>query len=125
MSRSITGRCTPTRCPTTCSTSSRRRGYIEPGSPKGWLSADWRYGHPLLNAPHRSRGAGFPHSEALIGRVAELGPSLCPRRSFRLPGQRSERVHTMKIKAAVLNRMGAPRPYAESKPLSITQVDLD
>jgi alcohol dehydrogenase len=31
----------------------------------------------------------------------------------------------MKIRAAVLNRMGAPMPYAESKPLSITEVDLD
>ena len=31
----------------------------------------------------------------------------------------------MKIRAAVLNRMGAPTPYAESKPLSITDVDLD
>jgi alcohol dehydrogenase len=31
----------------------------------------------------------------------------------------------MKIRAAVLNRMGAPTPYAESKPLSITEVDLD
>jgi len=31
----------------------------------------------------------------------------------------------MKIRAAVLNRMGAPMPYAESKPLSIAEVDLD
>ena len=31
----------------------------------------------------------------------------------------------MKIRAAVLNRMGAPTPYAASKPLSITEVDLD
>jgi alcohol dehydrogenase len=31
----------------------------------------------------------------------------------------------MKIRAAVLNRMGAPTPYAESKPLSIAEVDLD
>src|ERR687890_1894516 len=31
----------------------------------------------------------------------------------------------MKIRAAVLNHMGAPTPYAESKPLSITEVDLD
>src|SRR3954454_10921463 len=31
----------------------------------------------------------------------------------------------MKVRAAVLNRMGAPMPYAESKPLSITEVDLD
>jgi alcohol dehydrogenase len=32
---------------------------------------------------------------------------------------------SMKIRAAVLNRMGAPTPYAASKPLSITEVDLD
>ena len=31
----------------------------------------------------------------------------------------------MKIRAAVLNRMGAPTPYAASKPLSIAEVDLD
>src|SRR3954466_11896093 len=31
----------------------------------------------------------------------------------------------MKIRAAVLNRMGAPTPYAASRPLSITEVDLD
>jgi len=31
----------------------------------------------------------------------------------------------MKIRAALLTQMSAPRPYAESKPLSITQVDLD
>ena len=31
----------------------------------------------------------------------------------------------MKVRAAVLNRMGAPTPYAESKPLSIAEVDLD
>ena len=30
----------------------------------------------------------------------------------------------MKIRAAVLNRMGVPTPYAASKPLSITEVDL-
>ena len=31
----------------------------------------------------------------------------------------------MKIKAAVLRQSGLPRPYAESKPLSIEEVDLD
>src|SRR6476469_8502534 len=31
----------------------------------------------------------------------------------------------MKIEAAVLNAMGAKRPYAESKPLSIETIDLD
>src|SRR5271157_1393884 len=31
----------------------------------------------------------------------------------------------MKIKAAVLDRMGAPAPYAQSKPLRIVEVELD
>jgi alcohol dehydrogenase len=31
----------------------------------------------------------------------------------------------MKIKAAVLRAMGAPAPYAQSKPLSIEEVELD
>jgi alcohol dehydrogenase len=31
----------------------------------------------------------------------------------------------MKIRAAVLNEMGAPAPYAQSKPLSIEEVELD
>jgi alcohol dehydrogenase len=31
----------------------------------------------------------------------------------------------MKIRAAVLNAMGAPAPYAQSKPLSIEQIELD
>jgi Zn-dependent alcohol dehydrogenase len=31
----------------------------------------------------------------------------------------------MRIKAAVLNKMGAPTPYAKSKPLSIEEVELD
>src|SRR5690349_1145572 len=31
----------------------------------------------------------------------------------------------MKIRAAVLEAMGAPRPYAQSKPLSIAQVELN
>ncbi len=31
----------------------------------------------------------------------------------------------MRIRAAVLNQMGAPRPYAQSKPLSVEQVELD
>jgi len=31
----------------------------------------------------------------------------------------------MKIRAAVLNRMGAPTPYAESKPLTIAELELD
>src|SRR5271166_4445412 len=31
----------------------------------------------------------------------------------------------MKIKAAVLDRMGAPAPYAQSKPLRIAEVELD
>lgn len=31
----------------------------------------------------------------------------------------------MKIKAAVLDRMGAPAPYAKSKPLAIREVELD
>ena len=31
----------------------------------------------------------------------------------------------MKIKAAVLNQMGAATPYAQSKPLGIEEVDLD
>ncbi len=31
----------------------------------------------------------------------------------------------MKIRAAVLDRMGAEHPYATSKPLAITTVDLD
>src|ERR1700743_3805053 len=31
----------------------------------------------------------------------------------------------MKIKAAVLETMGAKRPYAESKPLRVQQVELD
>src|SRR5215213_549178 len=31
----------------------------------------------------------------------------------------------MKVRAALLNRMGAPTPYAESKALSIAEVDLD
>src|SRR5690349_4793888 len=31
----------------------------------------------------------------------------------------------MKIKAAVLRTMGAPAPYAKSKPLSIEEVELD
>jgi alcohol dehydrogenase len=33
--------------------------------------------------------------------------------------------HEMKVRAAVLNRMGAPPPYAESKPLTITEVSID
>ena len=32
---------------------------------------------------------------------------------------------SMKIKAAVLRQSGLPRPYTESKPLSIEEVDLD
>src|SRR5512132_3034293 len=32
---------------------------------------------------------------------------------------------TMKIKAAVLNKMGAELPYAKSKPLTIEEVELD
>src|SRR2546430_14828681 len=31
----------------------------------------------------------------------------------------------MKIKAAVLNKMGVEAPYAQSKPLSIEEVELD
>ena len=31
----------------------------------------------------------------------------------------------MKIKAAVLNKMGAPTPYEKSKPLAIEEVELD
>jgi len=31
----------------------------------------------------------------------------------------------MKTKAAVLNEMGLPRPYAQSRPLSIVEIDLD
>src|SRR5438034_10712348 len=31
----------------------------------------------------------------------------------------------MKIKAAVLNSMGLPAPYAKSKPLAIEEVELD
>ena len=31
----------------------------------------------------------------------------------------------MKIKAAVLNKMGAELPYAKSKPLTIEEVELD
>jgi Zn-dependent alcohol dehydrogenase len=31
----------------------------------------------------------------------------------------------MKIRAAVLNEMGAPAPYAQSKPLSIEEIELD
>jgi alcohol dehydrogenase len=31
----------------------------------------------------------------------------------------------MKIKAAVLNTMGAPLPYAQSRPLTIEELDLD
>ena len=31
----------------------------------------------------------------------------------------------MKIKAAVLHQMGSPRPYAESRPIHIEEVDLD
>ena len=31
----------------------------------------------------------------------------------------------MKIKAAVLRQMGLPRPYAESKPLSIEELELE
>jgi alcohol dehydrogenase len=31
----------------------------------------------------------------------------------------------MKIRAAVLNEMGAPTPYAQSKPLSIEEIELD
>src|SRR5436190_16466660 len=35
------------------------------------------------------------------------------------------RSRDMKIKAAVLSRMGAQAPYAASKPLSVEQVELD
>jgi alcohol dehydrogenase len=31
----------------------------------------------------------------------------------------------MKIKAAILRQSGVPRPYAESKPLSIEEVEID
>src|SRR5271168_3889584 len=31
----------------------------------------------------------------------------------------------MKIRAAVLHQMGAPRPYAQSRPLAIEEVELD
>ena len=31
----------------------------------------------------------------------------------------------MKIKAAVLRQSGLPRPYTESKPLSVEEVELD
>jgi alcohol dehydrogenase len=31
---------------------------------------------------------------------------------------------TIRCKAAVLRTIGAPRPYAKSKPLSIEEVDL-
>jgi len=34
-------------------------------------------------------------------------------------------MYIMKMKAAVLSRMGEPTPYAESKPLAITEVELD
>lgn len=30
----------------------------------------------------------------------------------------------MKIRGAVLERIGAPRPYAESRPLTISELDL-
>ena len=32
---------------------------------------------------------------------------------------------TMKTRAAILTRMGAPSPYADSRPLEITEIDLD
>jgi alcohol dehydrogenase len=31
----------------------------------------------------------------------------------------------MKVKAAVLQRIGAPAPYAESRPLAVAEVELD
>ncbi len=31
----------------------------------------------------------------------------------------------MKVRAAVLREMGSPPPYAESRPLEITEVELD
>jgi Zn-dependent alcohol dehydrogenase len=37
----------------------------------------------------------------------------------------AERTKRMKIRAAVLNRMGVQPPYAQSKPLSIDEVELD
>ena len=37
----------------------------------------------------------------------------------------SDREYQMKVRAAVLDRMGAPPPYAASKPLTITEVSID
>ena len=37
----------------------------------------------------------------------------------------SDRESQMKVRAAVLDRMGAPPPYAASKPLTITEVSID
>ena len=31
----------------------------------------------------------------------------------------------MKCRAAVLNKMGAPRPYMKSKPITIEEIELD
>src|SRR5918999_2993253 len=40
----------------------------------------------------------------------------------RLPRSRAERV---KIKAAMLSQMGLPRPYAQTRPLEIAELELD
>ena len=37
---------------------------------------------------------------------------------------RSRRQHGMRVRAAVLREMGLPRPYAESRPLAIEEVEL-
>jgi len=57
--------------------------------------------------------------------------SLCLRRRGRLIGTRLrpdiyffEKIHTMKIRAAVLDQSGLPVPYVESRPLSVQTVDL-
>lgn len=65
------------------------------------------------------------HPSSRIGRLKRLiRPNSEDFATFRQRGT-NEVMRKMKIRAAVLNHMSAPPPYVESKPLIITEVELD
>src|SRR5204862_2682459 len=84
------------------------------GQPRGALRA----ARPPARAGARGR-PGRPHR--FPGRLFAQPETAAAPQGARQPGLRNDPV---KIRAAVLNAMGAPTPYADSRPLVIEELEL-
>ncbi len=100
--------------------------YAETYGAKGTrVTSDGRAGPDAGGGVQGRRRASRDRADRLLGEHARAGGRIAGAHGRGAAGSRTGGGADMKIRAAVLDRMGAEPPYAQSKPLRIEELELD